>query len=304
VVMIMYISLAVGQIAAGYTYAVLAPFGWQSVFYVGGVLPILLAPLFWLLLPEPVEYMIMKRAPRARIMVVMSRIAPTAAFGEATEFVVSPQDKPGFEVTRLFHDGRALLTVLLWIVFFSSIMAIYFYNNWIPTLLSGSGLSQAEIVAITTALPLGGIIGTLLISPLLIKLGAFRTVALGYFCAAGAMIVLANAGTTFAALASCIFAVGFFLIGTQSALNASSALIYPPSLRSTGVGWGFGVGRIGSIISPSIAGVLVAMHWQPSQLFLVAAIPTLVASAVAYLLMRALRGDTARQSDVVLSKAG
>jgi AAHS family 4-hydroxybenzoate transporter-like MFS transporter len=122
----------------------------------------------------------------------------------------------------------------------------------------------------------------------LMKLGPFRTVALGYLCAAIAMIVLASVGLSFVALAICVFAVGFFLIGTQSALNASSALIYPPSLRSTGVGWGFGIGRIGSIISPGIAGVLVAFHWQPGQLFLIAAVPTLIASIMAYVLMRML----------------
>jgi AAHS family 4-hydroxybenzoate transporter-like MFS transporter len=297
VVMIMYIGLAVGQIAAGYTYGFLATFGWQTVFYVGGILPMLLAPLFYVWLPEPVEYMVLAGAPRQRIAAVMSRIDPAASFTGATEFAVSPQDRPGFQLYQLFHDGRALLTGLLWVVFFTSIMAIYFYNNWIPTLLSGSGLSKAEIVTITTALPLGGIVGTLLISPVLIKLGAFRTVALGYLCAAFAMIALASAGASFAALASCIFAVGFFLIGTQSALNASSALIYPPSLRSTGVGWGFGIGRIGSIISPGIAGMLVAMHWEPAHLFRVAAIPTLTASAAAYLVMRTLAGRGLRAND-------
>jgi AAHS family 4-hydroxybenzoate transporter-like MFS transporter len=286
--MIMYISLALGQIAAGYTYGFLATFGWQTVFYIGGVLPILLAPLFYLWLPEPVEYMVLSGVPRQRIAAVMSRIEPGASFDAGSNFAVSPQDKAGFQLYQLFQDKRAFQTSLLWIVFFTSIMAIYFYNNWIPTLLSGSGLSQAEIVAITTALPLGGIAGTLLISPVLIRLGAFRTVALGYLCAAAAMIVLSGAGVSLGALASCIFAVGFFLIGTQSALNASSALIYPPSLRSTGVGWGFGIGRIGSIISPSLAGMLVAMHWQPADLFLIAAIPTLAASAAAYVLMRAL----------------
>jgi len=188
----------------------------------------------------------------------------------------------------LFQDARAALTSVLWVVFFESIMAIYFYNNWIPTLLNGSGLSQREIVTITTALPFGGVIGTLLIAPVLMKLGSFRTVALGYLCAAIAMITLSGVGLSFLALALCVFAVGFFPIGTQSALNASSALIYPSSLRSTGVGWGFGIGSIGSIISPSIAGVLVAFHWQPGQLFPVAVAPALAASITAYLLMRML----------------
>jgi len=293
VVMIMYISIAVGQIAAGYTYAYLATFGWKTVFYVGGALPIALAPLFYLLLPEPVEFLVMKGASRQRIASILARIDPAGSFDAGTEFVVAADNKVGFQVYQLFQDGRAALTSVLWVVFFTSIMAIYFYNNWIPTLLHGSGLSQGEIVTITTALPFGGVIGTLLIAPLLLKLGSFRTVALGYLCAAIAMVVLASIGLSFLALALCVFAVGFFLIGTQSALNASSALIYPPSLRATGVGWGFGVGRIGSIISPSIAGVLVALSFQPTQLFLIAAVPTLAAGITAYVLMRMLGSASA-----------
>jgi AAHS family 4-hydroxybenzoate transporter-like MFS transporter len=83
--MIMYIGLAVGQIAAGYTYAFLATFGWKTTFYVGGIVPILLAPLFYLQLPEPVEYLVVKGAPRHRIADILSRIDPAKSFNSATE---------------------------------------------------------------------------------------------------------------------------------------------------------------------------------------------------------------------------
>jgi MFS transporter, AAHS family, 4-hydroxybenzoate transporter len=84
----MYISLAVGQIAARYTHAVLATFGWKTVFYVGGTLPILLAPLFYLLLPEPAQFLVMKGAPRQGIANILGRIDPTGSFDATTEFVV------------------------------------------------------------------------------------------------------------------------------------------------------------------------------------------------------------------------
>jgi AAHS family 4-hydroxybenzoate transporter-like MFS transporter len=117
------------------------------------------------------------------------------------------------------------------------------------------------------------------------------------------MATLASVGMSFAALAACVFAVGLFLIGTQSALNASSANIYPPSLRSTGVGWGFGIGRIGSILSPSIAGLLVAMQWQPHQLFMIAAVPTVAAAIMAYVLMRMLHGaDSPAETTTAVTK--
>ncbi len=67
------------------------------------------------------------------------------------------------------------------------------------------------------------------------------------------MVFLGAEKGTFGFLAVATFLVGMFLIGTQSVLNASTAGVYPPVMRSTGVGWGFGIGRIGSVISPGIA---------------------------------------------------
>jgi AAHS family 4-hydroxybenzoate transporter-like MFS transporter len=144
-------------------------------------------------------------------------------------------------------------------------------------------------VVITTALPFGGVVGTLLAAPVVYRLGGFLTVALGYVAAAVCMLVLGSGGNTFLFLVVLVLAIGIFLIGTQSVLNASCAAVYPPSMRSTGVGWGFGVGRIGSVLSPAIAGYLVSLHWAPAQLFLVASIPTLVAAAGGFVILQLCR---------------
>jgi len=289
VVMVMYVALAVGQVVGGYTYALFTSFGWRSIFYVGGIVPLMLTPAFLLWLPETLPYQVMHNAPAARIRAVLAQLSPGEDFSAETRFTVSQEDRPGFQVALLFRDGRAWLTTVLWAVFFTSIVAIYFYNTWLPTLLRDSGLSQTQIIAITTAIQLGGVFGTLAAAPTVLKLGAFRTVSLGYLCAALAMLVLGSGATSFAFLFSATLAVGFFLIGTQSALNASSANVYPPSLRATGVGWGFGIGRIGSVISPSLAGLLVSLHWSPAELFRIAAAPTLLACLAAWIMLRLLR---------------
>jgi AAHS family 4-hydroxybenzoate transporter-like MFS transporter len=289
VVMIMYIGLAAGQIVAAYVYGYLSDaFGWRTVFYVGGLAPIALAPVLVLLLPETLEYLVMKGAPPARINAILRRIEPGRTFA-GTEFVVAKENKDAFQPAQLFAEGRAAVTLALWLVFFTSLIAIYFFNTWIPTLLTGSGLSTREIVQITAALQFGGVIGTLVAAPIVLRLGAFRTVALGYLAAALAMIGLGLGGASYGALAAATLAVGVFLIGTQSALNASCASVYPPAIRATGVGWGFGIGRIGSILSPYLAGALLALHWRPAHLFMIAAVPTLVASAGALAVMGLLQ---------------
>jgi AAHS family 4-hydroxybenzoate transporter-like MFS transporter len=148
------------------------------------------------------------------------------------------------------------------------------------------GLSQPDVVKINSSLQLGGILGTIVAATFVVVLGGFRTVAIGYFLAALAIIVLAMAPHTFGFLFIASLALGFFLVGTQSVLNASCANLYPPAIRATGVGWGFGIGRSAAILSPSLAGLLLALNWQPSGLFLLAAIPTFCASIAGLVVLR------------------
>jgi AAHS family 4-hydroxybenzoate transporter-like MFS transporter len=303
VTMIMYVSLSLGSVAAGYAYGFLTFFGWRTVFWIGGLLPVLLAPVVIALMPETLEYLVMHGAPAAGIRTILARLDPRRDFSRETNFTVPSENKAGFQLVQLFQDGRAPITAMLWVVFFTSLIAIYFFNNWIPTLLTGSGLSGTEIVVISTGLQFGGIIGTLIAAPIVVRLPGFVTASAGYLCAALAMLVLGSGGGSFWFLACAVLTLGIFLIGTQSVLNASCAGVYPPSMRSTGVGWGFGIGRIGSVLSPGIAGVLVAMQWKPSELFMIAAVPTVVAS-VGVLVVHSLVRRRAREEADTLAAAG
>ena len=288
VVMLMYASLAVGQIVAGYVFTTLIGFGWQAVFLVGGLIPLLFVPVMLASMPEALEYLVVKRAPAAKINAILARLDPATPAVD-TEFVIGRENREGFQLSGLFQDGRAAITAVLWGVFFTSLVAMYFFMNWIPTLLQGSGLARGQIVVITSALPFGGIIGTLIASTIVMKVSGFRVIGIGYFCSAVAMVLLSLAGADFMLLATGTLVVGMFLIGTQAILNPSAAQVYPPVMRSTGVGWGFGIGRIGSIVGPVIAGMLVALHWQPGELFRIAALPTLVAGVCAFVVAYLLR---------------
>ena len=154
IVMIMYISLAVGQIAAGYAYGWFEAFGWRSVFVIGGIAPIVLAPLFIALLPESLVRQVLRGGDPARINAILRRIEPSRTFDETT-YTIDRENVQGFQPAQLFHDGRAALTLALWFTFFCSLIALYFFNNWIPILLSGGGLTKHEIVTITTSLSWG-----------------------------------------------------------------------------------------------------------------------------------------------------
>ena len=68
------------------------------------------------------------------------------------------------------------------------------------------------------------------------------------------------------------FTLGFLITGAQAGLNALAASFYPTSIRSTGVGWALGVGRIGSIVGPLVAGMLLSNGWKPKDILLAGAV--------------------------------
>ena len=278
VTMMMAVSASVGAIAAGPVYGFLTFSGWRSVFWIGGVLPLLLVPLILLLMPEPLEFLVMRGAPPAQIRAILARIEPRQDFSCQTLFTVPRENEAGFQPVQLFRDGRAAITVSLWIVFIVSLIAIYFLLQWLPTLLSADGLSRIEIVRVVNGLQLGGLLGVLLAVPLVVRLPPFLVAGGGYFCAALAVLGLATTEGSHLLLAFIALSIGVFLFGAQSVLNVSSAGLYPCCMRSTGVGWGFGIGRAGAALSPAMAGALVALRWRPTALFMTASVPIVLAA--------------------------
>jgi len=280
--MLMYCAFTIGGVVGGAAAAGLVhEWGWRAVFYVGGTLPLLLAPVLAAGLPETLQFLVLK-GRTAELGRLLPRVNPAARLPADGRYVLADDTgSEGFQVSELFRHGYAPRTVLLWSIFFVTLVALYFYTTWLPTLLNGQGISPAGIVAITGASQFGGLAGSLIVAWLMISLPAFTIIAGGYAIAAVAMLGLALIGDGYAVLLAANFVVGIFLIGTQNGLNANSAMLYPPAMRSTGVGWGIGIGRIGGVLGPSIAGLLLALHLDPKSLFMLAAIPPLVASGIA-----------------------
>ena len=131
-----------------------------------------------------------------------------------------------------------------------------------------------------SAFSLGGIIGSLIEGPLINRLGAFA-VMLGEFVAAiGLIVVLAFMFGSYPVMLTATFVLGVAVQGAQGGLNALAAIFYPTTIRSTGVGWCSGIGRIGSIVGPLIGGLLLSMAWTPRQIFLAGVLPAFCSAAV------------------------
>jgi MFS transporter, AAHS family, 4-hydroxybenzoate transporter len=285
-VMIMFCGFSLGAAVGGLLAAALIPqFGWRSVFVVGGVAPLLLVPILALRLPESVRFLALTGRANQRVAQLLGLVSPKAAFAPGTQFVVHEPGLAGMPVLHLFRDGRTLVTLLLWVVFFMSLLDLYFLANWLPTVLNDLGASVSAAVAIGSMLQVGGVVGVFALGSVIDRF-SFRALALVYFIAVFAVGAIGQLGHSVVFVTMAIFAAGFCMVGGQTAANALAATFYPTSVRATGVGWALGIGRIGSIVGPLVGGALLSAKWSTGLVFLSAAAAALCAALAAFCLSR------------------
>jgi AAHS family 4-hydroxybenzoate transporter-like MFS transporter len=286
-VMVMFCGFPLGASFAGFVSAYLIPaFGWRAVLYLGGALPIALVPLLIAWLPESIRHLVLQGGQTAKVRDIVGRIAPALAMPEGTRFTLGEQHGRGVPVGHLFREGRAVATVLLWIVFFMSLLNIFLINFWLPTLAHDAGLALTVANMATGLFQAGGVISTLLGGRAIDTLGAYRVLAPAYFFAGIFIAAIGYAVASPALLLIVATIAGFCLIGGQTGINALSSTFYPTFIRSTGVGWALGIGRIGSIAGPGVGGILLALKWPTTAIFLIGGAAALCASLAVFLMGR------------------
>lgn len=285
-VMLMFCGFSVGAAVGGLIAAALIPvYGWRSVFLVGGLAPLLLAPVLMWRLPESIRFLTLTGGADSRVAATLQGMFPDATVPAGARFGANEPRLTGIPVVPLFMQGRAPVTLLFWIVFFMSLLDLYFLSNWLPTLIKELGASDSISAIVGSMLQVGGVLGTLVLGRYIDRF-SFRALALTYAVAAVAIAAIGVTGHSIALATAAIFGAGFCIVGGQIAANALAATFYPTGMRASGVGWALGVGRAGSILGPLVGGSLLAMSWQAQPLFMVAAVPALIAAAAAWALAR------------------
>ncbi len=278
-VMIMFCGFSLGAALGGVAAAgLISRFGWKSVFVLGGAVPCLVFPLLATMVPESIRYLVVQGGRGERVAAILQGIDPSATVPADAGFTVEEHKAKGFVVRQLFAQGRAAFTLLIWVLFFMSLLDLFFITNWLPTIIHDAGVPVGRAALITAMYQVGGTIGTLLLGRLFDRFSPFFMLALTYLTASVFVLLIGTTGTSIGALVLTVFGAGFCVVGGQIGANALTANSYPTAIRSTGVGWALGIGRIGSIIGPMIGGLLLSLHWPTRQIFLVAAIPVLIAS--------------------------
>jgi MFS transporter, AAHS family, 4-hydroxybenzoate transporter len=270
-----------GAIAGGLISATLIPLGgWRSVFVVGGVLPLGIAAVMYWRLPESLLFLSSQQRDHDKLRQLLHRIVPGVDPGGDLH-LARPEEVRGRGLfTKLFRDGRALMTLLLWAVSFANLLNLFFLANWLPLLSTRMGFSSSTAVLMGTTLQLGGLIGAIFLGPLIDRLGYYRVLVPVFLIAGLAVAAIGHQGLSMPLLYLVIFTAGICIVGAQPALNALASTLYPTEIRATGVGWSLGVGRAGAIVGPVVAAQLVALNWSTQTLFLAASIPASLSCVV------------------------
>jgi AAHS family 4-hydroxybenzoate transporter-like MFS transporter len=315
VTMMMVVSngFTAGAAIGGFIAAWLIPaYGWRSVFYWGGAIPLVIGTVMFFALPESLQFLVLKGKDAGKVIRWLKRIDPaaeggiskqTAAGGVSTQFVVPEERKEGVPFFNLFRDGRAVGTILIWLTYFMNLLNLYLLAGWLPTVANAMGYSTATSARLGATEQMGGMIGALILSWFVYRLGFVAVLTTCFTVACVNIALIGQPGLSLALLFVVVFIAGFGVVGGQAGVNALTGTYYPTKLRSTGLGAGLGIGRIGSIVGPVLAGELRGRHWTNQELFLAAAVPALISAFVMIAMRWVLRPktiSTGAQSEVVL----
>ncbi|WP_180035219.1 MULTISPECIES: MFS transporter [unclassified Acinetobacter] len=296
-VALMFSGYAIGGMASALLGAWLVPvYGWKIMFYIA-IIPCLALPLIWKFLPESLMYLTSKHQTDTTRTIV-SKIAPEQVLTTDTQFVLNEvSEEDNAPLKALFQQGRSFSTFMFWIAFFMCLLMVYALGSWLPKLMIQAGYSLGASMIFLFALNIGGMVGAIGGGALADRFHIKKVLSIMFMCGALALILL-GFNSPQMVLYTLIAVAGAATIGSQILLYTFVAQYYPTTVRSTGMGWASGIGRIGAIVGPVLTGALLTMNLPHQMNFLVIAIPGVIAALAIFMvnLQASIEASTQGQS--------
>ena len=264
---------------------VIPEYGWHVMFYIGGALTLFLLVLSSTLLPESVEFLLIKQPKNADVK--LKKILSDFNISNGPVHFESITRKNGLisNIQALFLPSNRKSTLLLWLVFCSCSSTLYFLMSWIPKLATQIGFEQSVSYSAFSYFSFGGVCGILLLGFLSSRFEVVKLVGVFLFFSTLFMLLMAYGAENEVMFLFSIYFVGLTLQSAYNALYAVATRLYPAAVRSTGVGWAIGIGRLGAVIAPAVAGVLLANGTGASSSIGLFSLPILISSFAAFLIM-------------------
>ena len=280
-------GLALGAASGAVAATLLVPrFGWTVVFAIGGSGALLLALVLQGFLPESLAYLVMRGAKDEQTLNLLRQLVGRSEAAHV-QVIPEPESRAGSGPAMLFRDGRTVITVTYGLLAFLTLLTLYLLVSWLPTLIHSLGFTLGQASWSTAAFQLGGIVGVIALGILADGWNPVSAVLAAYVAAAACIAAISLAtGPVGVALAA--FGAGFTIVGAQGCNNAMLASLYPTAARGTALGWNLTIGRVGSILGPTVTGYMLLLHVAPRHVLLLAAIPAACAAVLLAAARRAI----------------
>lgn len=283
------LGLPLGAIFGGLLATRMIPLlGWQSVFVLGGVGPLLVLPWLWRVLPESPHFLA-RQGRHGEVAALLRRIDPARAPAPDAAFAL-PEAATRAGVAALFQPGLRRNTAAIWMVYFFNWVAWFGLVLWLPSALHAGGLPGDQAPLATVMLNGAALVFVLPLAWYIPRLPVRATIALLIGCGIAVAAALAAAGDAWAVVFALVGLAGLAIGGPQIALNYLAVTVYPTAVRATGLGWAIGLGRVGTIAGAA-AGGPVLERFGPQGFFLCLTVPLLLALAGALLVRAASASD-------------
>lgn len=275
---------------------------WRPLFLIGGIIPLLLVPVLILAMRET-------QPPERRVFSLKAAMPWLAAvpIGMAMWLALDQLGRmPGagsvggmiapwlggvlgllgayMIVHRgpLFGGGRAQASLLLWVIFFPTLLVVYLVLNWLPTLVTAKGFASDASLS-SVLFNVCSVAGALIFGRLVDRFGLRWPITLGFLALVGVLVALAQA-TDHVAVMALSGALGFFVLGCNYAVYGAAASYYPAEMRGRGSGAAIAWGRLGSVAGPLIGGYLLQGGSAPAEVVYAMAPFALMAAAGTFVL--------------------
>ncbi|WP_271407587.1 MFS transporter [Pseudomonas sp. Q1-7] len=276
----MFCGFNLGMASGGFVSAALIPaYGWHSLLLLGGLLPLALAVVLLLWLPESARFLVVRNKGADKVRKALSPIAP-AEVAVASGFSVPEQKTAqGGSVFRVIFSGTySAGTLLLWLTYFMGLVIVYLLTSWLPTLMRDSGASLEQAAFIGALFQFGGVLSAVGVGWAMDRFNPHKVIGIFYLLAGVFAYCVGQSLGEVTLLATLVLLAGMCVNGAQSAMPSLAARFYPTLGRATGVSWMLGIGRFGAILGAWIGATLLGLGWNFEQVLTALVVPAAIAT--------------------------
>jgi MFS transporter, AAHS family, 4-hydroxybenzoate transporter len=274
IVGLMQAGWPIGAILTGVLCSIyLKTLGWQFAFFVAGNISLLMFVLVYFFMTDSLEYLINKPSENS-----LKKVNHLLSKFKAEPILALPEivEKEKATIGSILNAEYLKPTLTIWVAAFFGFMTLYTLMSWVPTIAKDSGMAFALATWVGITLNIGAAAGSTCVGCVGNIFGLRQTQISYMFIAFLVMLTYAFSVLSVPLIFTLVLLIGFFVQGGFNGIWPILSRIYPSNIRTTGVGFTMGIGRLGAILGPLVFGYLADSGMSTKYLFIIFSIPLLV----------------------------